>query len=286
MGILYILINKEKKVLLCASTHIAVDNVLERIIENKNIIPVRIGDKNNILPGVRAFQIDNLKKTKRNHIVKFLTKISKPNPSQEYLLRALQSKKSENVITDIILESANLVCGTTIGILQHPEIKKDKYSGKSLFDYLIIDEASKTTFQEFLVPALIAKKWILVGDPKQLSPYVETSFIETNLENTIDPTIAEVCLDLFLCKEYNKNILICEKNETIKKYYCDQATLLGLKILNLDDYELSDNQMDLSFISSNIILGSPNNVQKFKKKLPMDFHTIRGENIPNINFCK
>lgn len=41
------------------------------------------------------------------------------------------------------------------------------------FDYLIIDECSKTTFQEFLVPAMYAKKWILVGDIRQLSLFVE-----------------------------------------------------------------------------------------------------------------
>lgn len=38
------------------------------------------------------------------------------------------------------------------------------------FDYLIIDESSKTTFQEFLVPAMYAKKWIIVGDTDSLAP--------------------------------------------------------------------------------------------------------------------
>lgn len=52
----------------------------------------------------------------------------------------------------------------------------------SIFDYLIIDECSKTTFQEFLVPALYAKKWILVGDVMQLSPFIEKEQILTNIE--------------------------------------------------------------------------------------------------------
>ncbi|MDR0559809.1 MAG: ATP-binding domain-containing protein, partial [Prevotellaceae bacterium] len=49
------------------------------------------------------------------------------------------------------------------------------------FDYLIIDESSKTTFQEFLVPALYAKKWILAGDVMQLSPFTDREEIVSNI---------------------------------------------------------------------------------------------------------
>jgi superfamily I DNA and/or RNA helicase len=68
----------------------------------------------------------------------------------------------------LAIDQANLVCGTTIGIarFQPPP-------GKPIdFDVLIIDEASKATVMEFLVPAVRAKKWILVGDHRQLPPYV------------------------------------------------------------------------------------------------------------------
>ena len=46
---------------------------------------------------------------------------------------------------------------------------------------LIVDEASKTTFQEFLVPALWAKRWVLVGDPRQLSPYADEGSLAPNI---------------------------------------------------------------------------------------------------------
>lgn len=49
------------------------------------------------------------------------------------------------------------------------------------FDYLIIDESSKTTFQEFLVPAMYAKKWIIVGDTRQLSPFVDRDELADNI---------------------------------------------------------------------------------------------------------
>lgn len=51
------------------------------------------------------------------------------------------------------------------------------------FDYLIIDESSKTTFQEFLVPAMYAKKWIIVGDTRQLSPFVDRDELVDNISN-------------------------------------------------------------------------------------------------------
>ncbi len=170
------LVKQGKRVLLCGSTHVAIDNVLERLNEKKNgthlleqlhILPVRIGDELRISDDVREFQINNL--------------------------------IEENEIDErLLLDISNLVCGTTIGILQHPKFKMRKgatkkdetgklryYSLEPIvpeFDYLIIDESSKTTFQEFLVPALYAKKWILVGDVMQLSPFTDREEIVSNIE--------------------------------------------------------------------------------------------------------
>lgn len=47
------------------------------------------------------------------------------------------------------------------------------------FDYVIVDEDSKISFPELLMPMCWAKKFILVGDPKQLPP----SFSEEEREN-------------------------------------------------------------------------------------------------------
>ena len=167
------LVLQNKRILLCGSTHVAIDNVLERLNERKtgeqsflekfNILPVRIGDEKRINQDIKEFQINNL--------------------------------ITDNGIDEkLLLDASNLVCGTTIGILQHPKFKTRKgkmdaqfryYSNEPIypeFDYLIIDECSKTTFQEFLVPALYAKKWILVGDVMQLSPFTDREEIVSNIE--------------------------------------------------------------------------------------------------------
>ena len=75
------------------------------------------------------------------------------------------------------------------GIIGHPWIRDAKFDqGKKLktpqahFDVLIVDEASKTTFQQFIIPAAFARKWVLVGDVRQLPPFQEASEVMTNLE--------------------------------------------------------------------------------------------------------
>ena len=164
LELIYQLIKQGKKVLLCASTHVAIDNVLEKIITHKDsekllslINPVRVGDESNVYSEcVRPFIYNNIME----------------NVPDDY--------------KDIVTDSFNLVCGTTIGVLSFPPIFKKVEDAKgtsieALFDYMILDEASKTTFSEFLVPAVLSKRWIIVGDVKQLAPYVEKNDLVPSL---------------------------------------------------------------------------------------------------------
>jgi AAA domain len=54
------------------------------------------------------------------------------------------------------------------------------------WDVLIVDEASKTLIQEFMVPALMAKRWIVVGDVRQLPPFADRADIVANLRDLVD----------------------------------------------------------------------------------------------------
>ena len=91
-------------------------------------------------------------------------------------------------------------------LLQHPDIKKSKGANSPQFDVMIIDEASKTTFHEFLVPALHAKRWILVGDPKQLSPYVDDEEMAVNLTPCLEKKVVRnACVDVFLAKQLSEH---------------------------------------------------------------------------------
>ena len=219
-----------KRVLLCASTHVAVDNVLERLMDDNNgsnehnILPVRIGDSSNVSEKAKQWQFKELSGTEKKRIIGELEKVNNKTESQAEFLRLL--KKGSETMERIILESANLVCGTTIGILQHPDIKNRSQQSPQ-FDMLIIDEASKTTFQGFLVPALLAKRWVLVGDPKQLSPYVDDESMAVNVAACLDNEYRRnACIDVFQAMKDMKNrvtTLAIHEDPDIVEYYKKQA---------------------------------------------------------------
>jgi hypothetical protein len=196
-----------KRTLLCASTHIAVDNVLERLMDERNahrdlVIPIRIGDRRNVSEKARPWQLERFVRTERERLLRELRRESAPSSSQRAMLSALQHGPS--VVERLVLDAANLVCGTTIGILQHPDIKAGGY-GTPSFDVLIVDEASKTTFQEFLVPALLAKRWIIVGDPKQLSPYVDNDAMAINVASCLPSSeVQAACVDTFIAGHHSR----------------------------------------------------------------------------------
>lgn len=75
---------------------------------------------------------------------------------------------AENV-RDAYIRGTNLVCATTAGIVgrgSDPVAALD-------FDTLILDEASRVTDSEFLIGALRCRRWVLVGDERQLPPHVD-----------------------------------------------------------------------------------------------------------------
>ena len=149
------LIVRCKKVLLTASTNAAVDNILERL----NKLPQEIQDK------IFAVRIGN------EGVISDIV--------SEYTLSGLTQEYSNE-----ILHFTNVVCGTIYGILKHPDFKLNDRNQpvRQLYDYLIIDESSKTTFQDFLIPALYSKHLVLSGDLMQLTPYVEQDTIQSSLE--------------------------------------------------------------------------------------------------------
>ncbi|WP_177201197.1 DEAD/DEAH box helicase family protein [Neptunomonas qingdaonensis] len=197
------LVRQGKRILLTASTHAAINNVLERIDSNDlqgEVFALRIGSESTAL-GVKHYQFDNQ-------------------------LQALDLELNAPLSKQLLVDSANLVCGTTIGIMRlfnDNDVDIDKH--KASFDVMIIDECSKTPLQEFLVPARYAAKHILVGDIRQLSPFTDREQIVANLENlllkpgykntpdtTLNRSLQEAC---FLLEElrgdahkpYNKQLI-------------------------------------------------------------------------------
>ena len=68
---------------------------------------------------------------------------------------------------EAVLYEADVIAATCVGFAGVP-IARDLE-----FDLCILDEASKATATEALVPFIRARRWILVGDTEQLPPYQE-----------------------------------------------------------------------------------------------------------------
>ncbi|WP_133734929.1 AAA domain-containing protein [Halospina denitrificans] len=266
-------VSRGHRVLLCASTHVAVDNVLERLMDEQNphrdmMIPVRVGDSSRISEKARPWQLDTFVKTERRRLLSKLRETVPRTESQEALLDTLRHGNSD--IERMVLDSANLVCGTTIGILQHPDIKNQRQHSAH-FDTLIVDEASKTTFQEFLVPALLAKRWVIVGDPKQLSPYVDGAALACNIETCLPDNVArEACVDVFLATHRNLNkhrvAVVASNSEADKNKYLSQAQANDVNIAGASDGEAP---------FSSIILDSESELETHFDNLPLDTKTVR-----------
>jgi superfamily I DNA and/or RNA helicase len=101
-----------------------------------------------------------------------------------------------------MLASAQVVAGTCIGLAGVRGIDQ------VTFDLCIVDEASKATATEILVPMSRGRKWIIVGDPAQLPPFFEDDSI-TQLEDFDEQEVRNTLLDRFLegLPEHSKAVL-------------------------------------------------------------------------------
>lgn len=173
-----------QRVLLCASTHVAIDNVLERLlVSGSPIDAVRIGRPDKVDDRVLAAQLDER--------VAALVSAWRQQPAMGGYGDAELREMAERAV----IMAANLTCGTTMGIVSHPlfrgrdedlRVSERPITTMPHWDVLIVDEASKTLIQEFMVPALMAKRWIVVGDVHQLPPFADRADIVANLRDLVD----------------------------------------------------------------------------------------------------
>lgn len=283
--LIYQLIKRGKRILLCASTHVAIDNVLEKMEEKysgnggvmeNSIVPLRIGfDAKKVAELIQKFHIgvrkDNFEKLIRN----------------EPWFQKLPDQKKNDTLDELVIQSSNLVCGTTIGILQYPHFRKNarEYT-KPEFDYLIIDEASKTTFQDYLVPAIYAKHWVLVGDIRQLSPSVDTLNLRMNLDGILGSARERALLLYLKLVFYGKNrrnktpspnFIFVDRKEVIstiysifsKKLAADKKRMKNISTPKLKIVVVANNIKHLG--DSDIKLISSKDIEKYGTALPVLF---------------
>lgn len=201
------------RILLTASTHVAIDNVLEKLAGHKDEVTcLRIASPNTVgrieHPQVRDMLLKNFVHKERQRL---LQHHSAPKTKAEQAFRGLlDAPHGETELRKALLIGATLAAGTPQGILQHPAIKPSKDDAFALppcfFDMIIVDEASKTALLEFLIPAVHARTWVIVGDDRQLPPYMGRPEVGAGLfalaPNTPSKKIEAAASDLVRWREY------------------------------------------------------------------------------------
>ena len=172
------------KVLACAASNHAVDNLLEKLLALGEL-PVRLGHPARVVPELRERALDILvekhpdareaRKAIRNASALFRQADkwtrAKPDPGAKAALRSgarellAESRRLEALAVERVLDDARVVCATLTGL-------DSELLGRRRFDLAVLDEACQSTEPASWLPLLRADRVVLAGDHCQLPPTV------------------------------------------------------------------------------------------------------------------
>ena len=177
-------VQRGERVLACAPSNLAVDNLLERLLAAGERA-IRVGHPARVLPELREHTLDlqvaahpDLKLARewkkqawalRRQARKFTRtapeKGARRDQRDEANRLLADARKMEERLVAHLLELATVVCATLTGL-------DDELLGALQFDLVVIDEAAQTTEPACWIPLLRAKRLVLAGDHCQLAPTI------------------------------------------------------------------------------------------------------------------
>lgn len=173
-----------EKVLACAPSNMAVDNLLERLVA-AGVRALRIGHPARVLAELREHTLDLVveshpefqlarKLVREAHALRDKAgkwTRGKPQPGAKQQMRdearemLLDARRMESQVVKHVLDSADVICVTTTAI-------DSETLGQRTFDRVVIDEACQSTEPGCWIPLLRGQCVVLAGDHCQLPPTV------------------------------------------------------------------------------------------------------------------
>lgn len=173
-----------EKVLACAASNMAVDNLFERLLA-AGVRAVRLGHPARVLPELRAHTLDLLVENHADvrlarQLVRQATSLrdkatrwrrARPEPGEKQAMReeAKQlmndARRLEALAVAHLLDTAEVLCATLTSL-------DSELLGRRQFDLAVIDEACQTTEPACWIPLLRCERVVAAGDHCQLPPTV------------------------------------------------------------------------------------------------------------------
>ncbi|KAJ1812283.1 hypothetical protein LPJ75_003726, partial [Coemansia sp. RSA 2598] len=167
-----------KRVLVCAPSNVAVDNLVERLGRTKSLEIVRLGHPARILPMAAAYSLDTQirKLDPRSEINELHVQLdlatrdlSVASPGKRRKLER-DIRRMRNKVRRRETKASKKVIGKSQVVLSTLSGAGSRFLADQEFDVAIIDEATQASEAECWIAALKAPKLILAGDHHQLPP--------------------------------------------------------------------------------------------------------------------
>ncbi|XP_073317923.1 uncharacterized protein [Primulina huaijiensis] len=196
-------VKRGSKILACAASNIAVDNIVERLVPHSRVKLVRVGHPARLLPQVLESALDaqvlrgdnsalanDIRKEMKllnGRLLKAKDKNTKRDIRKELKSLSKEERKRQQLAVTDVIKNADVVLTTLTGALSK---KLDGFS----FDLVIIDEAAQALEIACWIALLKGPRCILAGDHLQLPPTIQSVVAE---KKGLGRTLFERLADLY-----------------------------------------------------------------------------------------
>ena len=191
------------KLLITSQTNLAVDNALERIKGKKLVRPIRVGNIDKFEDEGKVYSNDRIKswiqaktgskeetQNSDNAICQWIENVKEKCSKEEKYAKAVSKWKKGLDKKDVLIKSTfstayyeyvNVFAATCSecgsrnfsDTYQMTFNQNSERKSEPEFDLVIMDEASKATPPELVLPLTLGKKVVIIGDHKQLPPMID-----------------------------------------------------------------------------------------------------------------